>query len=227
MRRLHAAALCAALVAGNAHAATEFTAVLNGAQVAPTPTTESGTGIAIGVLTGGPGTWSFNYSVFFSGFDFGTNFGSGPSTPQTGDDVRNFHIHTNVAGLPGPLVYSVRQPDYEHGTGPNVTFLTPTVVRIDGSWDLIDGNNTASATATTGVGNLAFWAQQMINAAPGQALPLYFDIHTEAFPGSAIRGQIVAAVPEPETYAMMLVGLGLVGWQMRRTARRSNTAKLV
>jgi hypothetical protein len=30
----------------------------------------------------------------------------------------------------------------------------------------------------------------------------------------------VTAVPEPETYAMMLAGLGLVGWSARRRASR-------
>ncbi len=29
-------------------------------------------------------------------------------------------------------------------------------------------------------------------------------------------GDIAAAVPEPETYAMMLAGLGLLGWRMHR-----------
>jgi len=31
----------------------------------------------------------------------------------------------------------------------------------------------------------------------------------------------IAAAPESETYAMMLVGLGLVGWQLRRRSLRA------
>lgn len=145
-------------------------------------------------------------------------------TPQVGDDVRNFHIHTADIGLGGPLVYSVRQPDYEAGNGPTFTFLAPTVVTVTGTWDLIDGNTNANPPANTGVGNLDYWAQQMLAAQPGESIPLYFDIHTEAFPGSAIRGQLVAAVPEPEAYALMLAGLGLVGWAARR---RSVAAKSI
>jgi hypothetical protein len=44
----------------------------------------------------------------------------------------------------------------------------------------------------------------------------YINLHTSLYPSGEIRGQI-AAVPEPETYALMLAGLGLVGWV---TARR-------
>jgi hypothetical protein len=38
----------------------------------------------------------------------------------------------------------------------------------------------------------------------------YFDIHTQAFAGGEIRGFLVPQVPEPETYAMMITGLGLM-----------------
>lgn len=43
----------------------------------------------------------------------------------------------------------------------------------------------------------------------------YFNIHTTAFPGGEIRG-FLHAVPEPETYALMLLGLSVVGWVGRR-----------
>jgi PEP-CTERM motif-containing protein/CHRD domain-containing protein len=45
----------------------------------------------------------------------------------------------------------------------------------------------------------------------------YLNIHTTNFPGGEIRGYLtVAAVPEPETFALLLVGLGAVGWAVRR-----------
>lgn len=40
--------------------------------------------------------------------------------------------------------------------------------------------------------------------------------------GSYLGGISVAAVPEPETYAMLLAGLGLIGFSARR--RKANTA---
>jgi len=39
----------------------------------------------------------------------------------------------------------------------------------------------------------------------------YLNIHTSAVPGGEIRA-FLAPVPEPETYALMLAGLGAVGW---------------
>lgn len=43
----------------------------------------------------------------------------------------------------------------------------------------------------------------------------YLNIHTRTFPGGEIRG-FLAPVPEPETYAMMLAGLGVLGAAARR-----------
>jgi hypothetical protein len=39
----------------------------------------------------------------------------------------------------------------------------------------------------------------------------YLNIHSTTFPSGEIRG-FLQPVPEPETYALMLVGLGIVGW---------------
>ncbi len=50
----------------------------------------------------------------------------------------------------------------------------------------------------------------------------YVNLHNQVYPGGAIRGQLMYAktvnppVPEPETYALMLAGLGVVGWVARR-----------
>ena len=46
----------------------------------------------------------------------------------------------------------------------------------------------------------------------------YFNIHTVVYPGGEIRGQL-AAVPEPSTWAMMLLGFGAIGVAMRRSRR--------
>lgn len=49
----------------------------------------------------------------------------------------------------------------------------------------------------------------------------YFNIHTTRFPGGEIRGQLINAVPEPATWAMMLLGFAATGAAMRR--RSTNT----
>lgn len=46
----------------------------------------------------------------------------------------------------------------------------------------------------------------------------YVNLHTSVFPGGEIRGQL-APVPEASTYAMMLGGLGLVGFMAARRRR--------
>ena len=48
----------------------------------------------------------------------------------------------------------------------------------------------------------------------------YLNVHTAAFPGGEIRGLLVP-VPEPETYALMLAGLGVLGWTARRKPLRA------
>ena len=48
----------------------------------------------------------------------------------------------------------------------------------------------------------------------------YVNIHSRIAPGGEIRGQLlVSAVPEPATYAMLLAGLGLVGFATCRRTR--------
>jgi hypothetical protein len=43
----------------------------------------------------------------------------------------------------------------------------------------------------------------------------YLNLHTSTYSGGEIRGLLVP-VPEPETYALMLAGLGVLGWAARR-----------
>jgi hypothetical protein len=45
---------------------------------------------------------------------------------------------------------------------------------------------------------------------------MYIDMHTEAYADDEIRGQFAAPVPEPETYALMLAGLAVVGAAAKR-----------
>lgn len=44
----------------------------------------------------------------------------------------------------------------------------------------------------------------------------YFNVHNGQFPAGEIRGQIAPGVPEPASWAMLIIGFGLVGHAVRR-----------
>lgn len=100
----------------------------------------------------------------------------------------------------------------------------PFISLISGGTLLVGGNNVtppASIPATnpsaTNAGHPATTFLQMLR--DGLA---YVNVHTPAaaggIPSGEVRGQLVqvSAVPEPQSYALMLAGLGLVGWSALR-----------
>jgi CHRD domain/PEP-CTERM motif len=74
--------------------------------------------------------------------------------------------------------------------------------------------NTFGAGAYTGANT---FASVLAGTIAGQS---YVNIHNAIFPGGEIRGFLVAAVPEPSTYALMLGGMALVAGAARRRATR-------
>jgi hypothetical protein len=82
--------------------------------------------------------------------------------------------------------------------------------------DLTQASSYGAAFVTASGGTAAgAEARLMDNLASGNA---YFNIHSTTFAGGEIRA-FVTAVPEPSTYALMLLGLGGVVAAARR--RRS------
>ena len=84
---------------------------------------------------------------------------------------------------------------------------------FNASFDLDDPGliNPAFITANGGTTATAFDAF-LTGLLAGNA---YFNIHTQQFGAGEIRGQL-AAVPEPATWAMLLLGMGMAGGAMRR-----------
>lgn len=72
------------------------------------------------------------------------------------------------------------------------------------------------------VKNLALAAVVSLSfAANANALPFHVSIHAGASNGHPNFHSRVPAVPEADTWAMMAVGLGLVGLRLRRKSKQS------
>jgi CHRD domain-containing protein/PEP-CTERM motif-containing protein len=209
----YACALVASLLAAAAaHAQVQLTATLtNAAETVPvTPTRSDGTtprpasfGTATFLVDAAMTSMTFSATVF--NIDF-----TGTQTADSFDNLVAAHIHagpTVTATTNGPVVWGFFGTPF-NDTTPNDMVLTPFATgvggTVSGKWDLSEGN----ATTLTA---------QLPNILAGHS---YINFHTTQYPGGEIRGNIaaVAAVPEPETYALLLAGLGAVFLARRRRA---------
>jgi hypothetical protein len=77
------------------------------------------------------------------------------------------------------------------------------------------------STALLLVGNATTEAAFVTGLEAGLA---YVNIHDANFPGGEIRGQLVPTVPEPSTWAMMILGFAGVGFMTYRRSRKSAMA---
>jgi hypothetical protein len=182
-----------------AHADLFFTANLTGAQEAPVPGSPTATGFASFILNDARTALRFNATVF--GVDF-----TGLQTTDTGDNLTNAHIHAPAPpGVAGPVVWGFIGTPF-NDNNPNDVVVTPFSVgvggTVSGKWDTPEGNNT---TLTA----------QVPNILAGNS---YINFHTVAFPGGAVRGQILPAVPEPGTLALLATALVAGGGVLRKRA---------
>jgi CHRD domain/PEP-CTERM motif len=189
-----------------AHAAIfQFNAQLNAASEVPilaNPTAATGVATLFydnhGTLSLTDDTYDFAMSAF--GLTGGTVAGTAASA---------FHIH-------GAATTAESAPVRIALDGPLFTNLNAGSTLLVGGNDVAATDIPATPASATNAGHPAMSFLQML-----QSQLAYVNVHTALHPGGAIRGQLieVTAVPEPETYAMLLAGLGFLAFMARRRMR--------
>lgn len=184
-------ATCAAslaLLAGAAQALPiRFEAVLSGTNEVP-PNASTATGHALITIDGS----MMHVEATFAGL-------SAPNTAA--------HIHCCFSTSPGTFVVATPTP----------TFPGFPAGATSGAYDAFFDLDLASsyrAGFITSAGGTVAGAKAAFVAGLGTGTA-YFNIHTTAFPGGEIRGNLIP-IPEPATALLALVGLGVAGAAARR-----------
>lgn len=133
------------------------------------------------------------------------------------------HIDTSFSGLLGTTTVGhihccTTLPDA--GTAPPATQVPSfvgfpvgvTAGAYSHTFDMLDAGSYNPSFVTGAGGVAAAFDKLVLGFDSGTA---YLNVHTTLFAGGEIRG-FLHPVPEPETYALMLVGLGAIGLIARR-----------
>jgi len=197
------APIAAVLFVASAAAATiPLGAILSPANEVP-PTASTGSGTAI--LDLDPIAHTLRVRVEFSGLVPTTPAGAPSGTTAA-------HVHCCL-----PSAFAT-------GVNAGVATTTPTFANFplgvlagtyDNTLDLLSASAYNPAFVTS-VGGLANAEMTLINGLLGGLT--YLNVHTTAFTGGEIRGFVVQ-IPEPDTYALLLAGLAVIGIAMRKRRR--------
>ncbi|NJO71587.1 MAG: CHRD domain-containing protein [Oscillatoriales cyanobacterium RM1_1_9] len=163
----------------------ELSSVLTGDQEVPQGTNSPAIGMS--ALTLNEMGDALEYDLTVSGLDFWQLLGTEPKTPDTGDDVTRIHLHDNVRGENGPVAFGL------------FDLVAPEVGGQDAD-DLIVVENPDGSVTLSGIWEetdpalipLSEFVDEIQDAEFGDDIGLYWNIHTEEFPGGAIRGQLQA-----------------------------------
>ena len=156
---------------------TAFSVVLEGTQEVP-PHASAASGLGTVVFDSTAITASYTFQV--AGIDYGLATGGPAQTPSTLDDAISTHFHNEVRGVNGPVVFGEINPAQDNDD-------LSIVQNADGSWT-ITGQWETTDPANVSITN---FADTFGLAAVGAEIPIYFNIHTNQFPGGEIRGQLL------------------------------------
>ncbi len=178
-----------ALTPAAAHAATVFTGILSSANEVPVnPSTGSG----LATVTLNDARTIITIAAFFSGL-------TGTTT------AAHIHCCTGAPGVnSGIAIETPSLPGFPLGV---------TSGSFTNDFDLLDANN-YNPPFVAANGGTAEGARDALVAGLF-ARTAYFNVHTAFRPGGELRGNL-AAVPEPASWLMMVMGFGLAGAALRR-----------
>ena len=156
---------------------TAFRIQMTGAQETP-PNASTASGLGVVIYDSAADTAT--YEVTVTGLDFGAVLGGPAQTANPNDDVTQLHVHSEVPGQPGPVVFGQIGPA-EDTTG--VAFSA--VINADGS-TTFQGRWEPSDPSSSGIETFSAF---LAASNPGDAEDLYFNVHTSGFSAGEIRGQ--------------------------------------
>lgn len=152
--------------------------------------------------------------------------GTGTAVVTLDDVANSLRVQVMFSGLLGNTAASHIHCCAPIGTNAGVATAVPTFPGFplgvtsgsyDQTFDMTDASsyNPGFVTAHGGTVDQAR-ADLFAGMIAGQS---YLNIHTDLFPRGEIRGQLLAQVPEPATWALMIAGFGLLGGALRAQRR--------
>lgn len=155
-----------------------------------------------------------------------TTTGSGFAVVTIDDLARTMRVESTFANLTGTTTIAHIHCCAPLGTNAAPATTVPsfpgfptgiTAGSFDQTYDmtLASSYNPAFVTASGGTADGAFSA--FLGGL--QSEQAYFNIHTSAFGGGEIRGQL-SLVPEPASWAMMVLGFGVIGGAVRSARQK-------
>jgi CHRD domain len=162
---------------------TVFSTILTGDQEVPP---NGSTAIGLGVVLWNEAADTATYWILAKGVDFGDPVPRlDAQTAFKGDDVVAMHVHNQVRGQNGPVVFGQVGP-------PQDTDDLRIALNADGSWAISGAWEPTDPPSSPAGTSITDFAALLDAAEPGTEVPLYFNIHTTDFAAGEIRGQWVA-----------------------------------
>jgi len=134
-------------------------------------------------------------------------------------DANTIFVNIDYAGLSSGVaaghIHCCAAPTGNSGVaiGFNNLALGSTTGSYTNTFDLSLASTFTDSFLSSSGGTAAMAAARLLTALDDGEV--YFNLHTSVFPGGEIRANL-GAVPEPASWAMMVVGFGLVGSAIRR-----------